>query len=1122
MTYKKANTYLNVFMLLFFMAFQGCNEKNKVRKNNDVDFKETKIFELIPHEKSGIKFMNHVEENLKNYVVDFNYVYNGGGVALGDINNDGLSDIYFSGNEVPNKLYLNKGDFKFEDITEFAGVNGGNGWHTGINMVDINHDGYLDIYICRGGFKDTDDERKNLLYVNQGDNTFKEKAEEYGIADIGFSVQAAFFDMDNDNDLDMYLTNRPELFFQTAEEITKGEKENNDLYRDKLYLNENDSFHEISLKAGITKNYGYGLGVAVADVNNDGFTDIYVTNDYEQPDYLYINQGNNTFKESIKKYTNHTSFYSMGVDIADFNNDGFEDILTLDMVSENYVRSKTTMATMDLEGYRYILAKGYHNQYMHNALQLNQGNGFFSEIGQFSGISKTDWSWSCLASDFDNDGYRDIFVSNGYRRDVTNKDATNKFFKYINSKNIQQNSDEQNIKNILNLYDETKLTNYIFKNNADLTFSKKMKDWGLNQKSFSNGAATADLDNDGDLDLVVNNLEDIAFVYENKTDNFNKNYIKIKLEGPEKNTYGIGAKIALKYNNTLQYHDFKTTRGYLSSVEPIAHFGLDSIQKIDEIKIIWPDGKSNSLKNIKGNQLLKIAYSDAKIGVSKKDDNTPLFAEVTNTTIPYSFTHKENVFDDYKEQILLPHKMSSLGPFTTVSDINGDGLEDFFVGGASGQSGRIYLQNNDEKFNFSKSVAFEKDKIHEDMGASFFDIDGDGDKDLYVVSGGSEKPIASEYYQDRLYLNNGKGTFTRDMSIPKITSSGSCVVTHDYDKDGDLDLFVGGRSIPGQYPKAPESYWLKNNNGILEDVTATYAEDLQDIGMVTSATWTDIDGDSIKEFVVVGEWMPITIFKTTPNGLDNVTSSYDLDLTRGWWNKVIASDYDQDGDMDLIVGNLGENYKFKATKEKPFYVFADDFDKNGTNDIFLAKTIKNSIVPIRGKECSSQQIPGLNKKFRTYEGFANADLSTILGEGIVNATRYEANIFSSIFLENQNGKLIIKKLPTEAQFSTVNSILCSDFDADGFKDIIVAGNNFEVEVETTRADASPGFLLKGDKTNSFKALSPKSSGIFVPYNVKDAQEIKLADGAKGILVSTNNGLLRLFKSSISTNDAINL
>ncbi|MUH35226.1 hypothetical protein D9O36_05180 [Zobellia amurskyensis] len=1115
MKYKLSIIVVSVLGVFLSVTLIGCNDKVKTEIVKGEQQKDkAPLFKLVHPDSSGITFMNHVEENLKNYVVHFNYVYNGGGVAIGDINNDGLSDIYFSGNEVSNKLYLNKGDFKFEDITDSAGLNGGGGWHTGINMIDINHDGFLDIYICRGGYKDTDEERKNLLYINDGNMKFSEQAEKYGLADKGYSVQAMFFDMDNDNDLDMYLTNRPELFFQTPDEINKGEQENNNLYRDKLFLNENNKFEEIGLKAGIVNNYGYGLGVSSLDANNDGLTDIYVTNDYEQSDYLYINQGNGKFKESIKKYTNHTSFYSMGIDVVDFNNDGFEDILALDMVSENYVRSKTTMASMNLEKYREIMERGYHSQYMHNMLHLNGGNGFYSEIGQMAGIAKTDWSWSCLGSDFDNDGYRDIFISNGYRRDVTDKDATKRFFNYINSNEIKQNSDEQNLKNILNLYPTTKLTNYIFQNNTDLTFNNKVVDWGLDQKSFSNGAATADLDNDGDLDLVVNNLEDIAFVYENKLDEQQKqNYIKLSLEGPTKNPDGIGAKIELKYKDKVQYHDFKVTRGYLSSVEPVIHFGLGEINLVDQVRVVWPDKKVSLLRSIKANQEVKINYSEATVEKIEEKKEQSLFAESTGD-IQSNFKHIENNFDDYEQQILLPHQMSKLGPFVTVGDVNGDGLDDFYIGGASGQPGAIYTQNHLGKFKPLLNPVFKSDMGHEDMGATFFDVDGDGDEDLYVVSGGSENKINSELYQDRLYINNGKGSFKHSEKLPILKTSGSCVIKHDFDSDGDLDLFVGGRQVPGKYPSSANSHWLRNDNGVLVDVTESHASVLQNLGMVTSAVWANVDNDKAEELIVVGEWMQITIFKVKNGILENVTDSFNLGKTSGWWNKVVAADYDKDGDVDLILGNLGENYKFTASNDKPFYVFANDFDSNGTNDIFLAKKLKNNLVPIRGKECSSQQIPGLNKKFKTYEGFAKADLPTILGEKITEATRYETQIFSSIILENTEQGLKMHRLPAEAQFSTVNGIVCNDFDNDGIQDILLGGNKFEVEIETTRADASPGFLFKGNLQKNLNMVSSSRSGFFVPYNVKDIQQIKIANGQLGILVTTNDDVLRLFKTTV--------
>ncbi len=1099
--------WIKLIVIVVFLA--SCEKAEKTAPNT------TDKFELLPAKETGIFFLNHVEENATNYVAHFNYVYNGGGVAIGDINNDNLPDIYFTGNEVPNKLYLNQGNFKFKDISFAAGVANQRGWHNGVNMIDINHDGWLDIYVCRGGWKDKEEQRGNLLFINNGDLTFTESAEKYGLNDPGFSLHAAFLDIDNDNDLDMYLTNRPGEFYLTMEEIEAGEKEQNDLYRDKLYVNENGRFEEKGLSAGIINNFGYGLGVATADINNDGYVDIYVTNDYQQEDYLYVNNGDGTFTNRIKELTNHTSFYSMGLDITDINNDGHEDILTLDMLPEEYVRSKTTMASMDVESYNDLIDRGFHHQYMHNMLQLNLGNGHFSEISQMAGITKTDWSWSCLGSDFDHDGNKDLYITNGYRRDVTDKDANIKFFKYINSPEIDKNTVAKNTENILNLYQSTKLSNYIFSNNGDLTFSKASEKWGLDEKSFSNGAATADLDNDGDLDLVVNNLESVAFVYENKTDKKNNNYLKIKLIGPEKNPAGIGAKVTVHCDQDKFYQQFKTTRGYLSSVEPIVHFGLAGHKTIDDIQVIWPDGKISIVYNVSANQSVEIKYNEAtNNGTISTGKETPIIHDITDVSFDKGFSHEENRYDDYKDQILLPHKLSTLGPFTTIADVNGDGLEDFYVGGAAGQSGKLYLQGSGSKFKPGNVVAFDKDKQHEDMGALFFDWDGDGDQDLYVVSGGSEFEDGSLLYQDRLYENDGQGNFKNSNKLPSIVSSGSCVVANDIDKDGDLDLFVGGRLIPGKYPMPAQSYLLRNDGRQgWTDVSSIYSETFSSLGMVTDAEWLDVDGDDKQELCVVGEWMPITFFNFENEKAINITADLGLSKTRGWWNTVIAKDIDGDGKEDLLLGNLGENYKFQASPEKPFYVFAHDFDKNGTNDVFLAKKNNEDLVPIRGKECSTQQMPMLKEKFKSYASFANAELGSILGEGMNEALSYEAHQFSSVMLKNTEKGFKSIELPALAQISTIQSFVVDDFDGDGNKDILLGGNNFDVEIETTRADSSPGFVIKGSGNGEFDALlMPKESGLFIPYNVKDIRKIRLANGNLGLIVTTNNGKLTLLEN----------
>jgi enediyne biosynthesis protein E4 len=1092
-----------LFILLIVIACNNPQTEQQVPR-------ESPVFKRLSSSHTGVAFRNVVDENIQNYFDVFAYVYNGGGVGIGDINNDGLQDLYFTGNEVPNKLYLNEGNLKFRDITETAGVAGNGRWNNGVTMVDINNDGLLDIYVCKGGWQETEEQRRNLLFVNQGNLTFKEEAREYGLDESNYSIHAAFFDMDNDNDLDVYITNRPDSFDLPLTQMVRQKKLSPSASRDKLYVNENGKFNEKGVEAGITSNFGYALSVVTADLNNDGFIDIFVANDFAEGDYMYINQKDGTFKEQIKEATNHISMYSMGTDIADINNDGLEDIMVSEMLPEDYKRSKVSMPSMDVEGFHAIVNSGMHKQYMHNALHLNQGNLFFSEISQLSGVAKTEWSWSCLLSDFDNDGMRDIFVANGYKRDVFDGDAQQKLTAFVQNNRHKYESPyemlEKGFKEFISVYDPIKVKNYLFKNKGDLQFENVSTAWGFNEQSFSNGAAVGDLDNDGDLDLVINNLDDESFIYENTSPSGN-NYIKVKLQGPKGNPDGLGAKVTLYYDNRQQFFENKTVRGYLSSNEPLVHFGLGKISNLDSVKIVWNDGRTNVLTDIKPNQLVSVDYQKSIEKKATEGKRSTLFRE--SKELAGSFVHRENEFNEYKDQILLPHMFSRSGPFIVTGDVNKDGLEDFFLGGASGQPGKLFLQKKDT-FSPTAVPVFEKDKDYEDMGSALFDADRDGDLDLYVVSGGSEFPEGSEKYQDRLYLNDGSGHYSKG-NLPKTTSSGSCVAPYDIDGDGDLDIFRGGQVVAGQYPKAPGSYLLINDNGKFTDKTAEIAPLLSKAGMVNSAAWVDLNNDKQSELIVVGEWMPISIFGYKQGKLEEVSSEYGLSNTEGWWNKVIADDLDNDGDQDLIVGNLGENYKFKTSAEKPFQVYAKDFDGNGTNDIFLARYYKDTLlVPIRGKECTSQQMPSIARKFPTYVSFANSDLAGILGEQMKDALHYKSHLFSSVILVNEKGRFTIKALPVLAQLSTINGIVVEDFDNDGRKDILLAGNKFDVEVETTPADASAGLLMKGEDNFNFNCLKPFESGFFVPYNVKDLQSIQV-NNESCILVSVNNEALRIFR-----------
>jgi len=1062
-------------------------------------------FELLSSEKTGIDFNNSITES--KYFNHFFYgqIYIGSGVAIGDLNNDGLLDIFFAGSQVADKLYLNKGDFQFEDITRISKISKNPGWSWGVTMADVNADGFLDIYLSRNGNSLDINKRRNLLFINNQDLTFTESAITYGLADIGFSTQAAFFDMDNDGDLDMYQVNQPaDKKIMLINEIPAKDYE---YFKDRIYRNDNGKFKDVSDAAGISRDFGYGLSVSASDFNNDGWTDLYIANDYAEPDFMYYNNGDGTFRNVINEELKHITQLSMGTDTGDINNDGLIDLITTDMTPEDHYRSKTNMASMSEERFNTLFNAGAHRQYMANSLQVNTGLGSFSDIANIAGISNTDWSWASLLVDLDNDGWKDIMISNGIKKDVDNNDYLSVL------KDLNKNTTAERLFELSKNSPSQPVSNYIFRNKGNFQFEKVAEKWGFDTPSFSSGLAYGDLDNDGDLDVVVNNMEQNAFVYENKA---NGNFLKINLEGSSKNKFGIGVKAIIYYNGKMQIAENNVTRGFLSSVAHGLFFGLGKETFIERVEVIWPDGKVNVFKNIKANNTFTAKYLKAKTISKKEKKGKTLFSSINAPDIGITYVHKENEFDDFAEEILLPHKLSTNGPFSAVADVNGDGLEDFFIGGAAEHRGVLYLQNKNGKFDKSQSQPWDKDKSSEDLGILFLDADGDSDLDLYVTSGGSEFKQGDKRLKDRLYINDGNGNFSKDSkAIPNIYESTQCIKASDIDADGDLDLFLGTRLIAGKYAFPASSYLLINDKGIFKKAANKIAPDLQNIGMVTDAVFTDIDTDGDHDLILVGEWMEIKILENKKGIFKDNSKKFGIkDDSRGIWWSITANDIDNDGDDDYILGNLGRNNKFKATKEHPFKVYANDFDNNGTNDVILAKYYKGDYVPMRGKECTTQQMPYVSEKFKNYHSFATSTLIDILPkEKVKDAVVYEINNFESIILINEDGILKRQVLPIQAQVSPIKGSIVNDFNADGYKDILVIGNHYGVEVETTRYDAGFGSLLLGDGQNNFKFLPPTSSGLHIPKDSRSVHQIKI-NKKNTLIITNNNDSLVLLKKNL--------
>jgi hypothetical protein len=1095
---KKYKLNIIVFVLVNIL-FSSCKKEER-----DPNPKELiGGLELLSSEQTGIDFNNSIKESEKINHIYYSQIYNGAGVALGDINNDGLADVFFCGNQVDDKLYLNQGDFKFKDISKESKITRSPGWSWGVTMADVNNDGFLDIYVSRNGESMNASDRTNKLFINNNDLTFTESAKAFGLADAGFSSQAVFFDMDNDGDLDMYQVNQlpDSRLFQRYKNIPK---KNFQLYKDKLYKNEDGKYIEVSKNAGLIDRHTYGLSVSASDLNNDGFIDLYVANDYDEPDFMYYNNGDGTFTNVINSKLKHISRFSMGSDTGDINNDGNIDLITLDMAAEDHYRSKTNMKSMNPIEFQQMIDKGDHYQYMFNTLQINNGLGEFSDIANIAGIGKTDWSWGGLLVDLDNDGFKDIIISNGIKKDIRNND-------FLNGLYAKLKTDSQEFYEMAKLAPSNPLPNYVFKNKNGYEYENVTKKWSFDTPTFSHGISYADLDNDGDLDIVINNMESKAAIYKNKA---NGNFLKIKFKGSDKNKFGYGAKVKIYYaDNKSQIAENTVTRGYFSSIEPKVFFGLAKIKTIDKVEITWPDGKQNSLTNVKVNQELVAKYSSASKIQKIKSQPKPFLSLLNAEELGINYTHKENTFDEFKKEILLPHNLSQNGPFSAVADVNGDDLEDVFIGGALGQEGVLYLQTKEGKFKKSNSQPWGNDKASEDLGALFFDADGDTDMDLYIASGGSEYLQGNKLLKDRLYINDGFGNFTKNSTaLPNIYQSSQTVKTSDIDGDGDLDLFVGTRLISGKYIFPATSYLLINENGNFKQAAKKTAPDLANIGMVSDAVFSDIDNDGDDDILIVGEWMKIIILENNKGNFKDSSAKFGIkDDSRGLWWSITANDIDNDGDDDYIIGNLGRNNKFKASIEHPFKVYANDFDNNGTNDVVLAKYYKDDYVPMRGKECSTQQMPYLSKKFKDYHSFASSTLLDILPKDKMNdAVVYEISNFESILLINDNNILKRVVLPIQAQVSPIKDALIEDFNRDGFKDIMVVGNHYGVEVETTRYDAGFGLLLLGDGKNNFAVTPIEKSGLHLSSDFRSLKIIKRkVKNDNLIIVTSNNDFLKV-------------
>lgn len=1086
------------FLTICSVLFWRCSEKDK----------SSALFSEQAPSATGVTFANTVTENADNNVLNYPYYFNGGGVAVGDINNDGLPDIYFTGNMVPNRLYLNKGNFKFEDITEQAGVAVPEGWKTGVTFTDINMDGFLDIYVCRSAMSDSV-LRRNILFINNGDKTFSEKGEEFGVADNSYSTHASFFDYDKDGDPDLFVLNHslPQYagFSNLLKQFRtqKGEK-----FGSKLYRNDGGRFRDVSQEAGIINNVlSFGLGLAVSDVNDDGWPDIYISNDFNEEDYLYLNNQDGTFKNIVRDAMGHVSLFSMGSDIADVNNDALPDIFTLDMLPQTNERIKLSSGDDNYDKYQMLVNSGFHHQSMRNMLHLNNGDGTFSEIGQLMGISNTDWSWAALFVDFDGDTWKDLFVSNGYEKDYTNM----QFLKFTVDEKLKsrQTGRAPDFKHILDQIPSIQVGNFLFRNEGDLHFTNRSSQWGISRTFKSNGAVAADLDQDGDPDLIINTMNEPAVIYKNgSVENAQAKFLTVDLISENRAVIINGTKIYVHTGDTAQYYEFSPDRGFQSSMYAPIGIGLNGRSTADSVTVVWPDKRTQTFMNVQAGHRFSPRYRDAADPRPRARPSNLLFAADQHIR----WKHSPKAVNDFKRQFMLPRMYSITGPKLASGDINGDGLEDVFVCGPKGQSGSLFIQSKG-RFIEKTISSLQKDKDFQDEDAVFVDVDNDKDLDLYVVSGGYDFEADSPMLQDRLYLNDGAGNFVRALNrLPDDRLAGGCATAIDIDEDGDTDLFVGSRLVPGQYPTAPESMLLINDGkGNFKNEISTYAPSLQQSGMICDAAAVDVNNDGRQDLVVAGEWMPVKIFTNQNGKLVDESVRWLSKPSGGWWNSILEADFDNDNDVDFVLGNYGLNTQYRVSETQPATLVYKDFDNDGQVDPFFCYYINGISYPFASRDEALGEVNFLKTRFTDYTSYSNSTLETIFTPGeLENAKTLRADNLATVYLENRGDHFRMRELPIEAQFAPVHAMAAEDIDNDGDLDLITGGNESFVRVRIGKSDANKGFVFANDGKGNFSFVPQFRSGLNLSGDVRDILVVP-ADGKKIVFVSQTADSIRSWR-----------